>query len=532
MIAFMLIILSAFSCSSLYLTRTDGPEKISGPPEIERLIDLGSLPPNKSGVLSREMSDNIFTPGEWAAVIGKNIAAQDTQITIGKKNIPISGFLKGGYLLIRIPRGLSPYKKQSLTLKTRYGKSKISFNINSYVVINDPGERKLRFYRTLVDNRNHLEERTVIQVYPGCNYRLSPRGGFIYFIQRGESKLPDIYSLVTVHMGQSSRPKKVSTITFENDTPPSAMDIDQEGRTLLLLSKSRMLTFTIGNPLKPRLLCSFPLPSPGKFREPSFRKSLFLHNGKKAVILENLSNTLYLIDLNNPENPRLLQTLKAAPGITLPVIIDMVSDRKDATSFWVLQGPNMGLSHQGLIDFLINLSTAKNSTDPEKDDKLTGPRQIVNLVIKEDRLEIKKKILLPGGFFPLSMKKKQNGGMLISGVNYDLLKFLQLKPTFEGMKKALVLLKDTIQLGRIISISEKGNTKTVAQGLSIFLSIDTVPENGSLIYTVMKIGPRYIPPSVGIDLGFEIREKQYILIRKLSWETMLPPYTIPAITFQ
>ena len=98
----LLVILPFFvACSSIQLVRLRGPEPINGAPEIVRLVDLGSLPLADIGIIDSGHSDGRFTPGEWIAVVGSNLAHQPT-IKIGSRNIKVQGYLKGGSLLILI----------------------------------------------------------------------------------------------------------------------------------------------------------------------------------------------------------------------------------------------------------------------------------------------------------------------------------------------------------------------------------------------------------------------------------------------
>ena len=48
-----------------------------------------------------------YTPGEWIAVHGQNLTA-DSRIVIGGRAVQVAGFLEGGALLTRLPRGVPP----------------------------------------------------------------------------------------------------------------------------------------------------------------------------------------------------------------------------------------------------------------------------------------------------------------------------------------------------------------------------------------------------------------------------------------
>ncbi len=526
-----LISLSIFACGSIQLIRTEKPSQITGPPVIKGVIDLGGLPLAALGKIDQKMSDNIYTPGEWAAIVGSNLASPETKVMIDKKVIDVSGYFENGSILIRIPRGISPLAETEVIVKTELGESAFHVKITSYVIIGDTKAKMLRFYRTNTENGEYLEDE-VSSIPSGINsrYSITPNGSMLYITQ-SESLVTNKHKLTTMHLGNSDYPAISSSIELGINSLPSAVDVNPEGDILLILGKDEILLFDISNPVVPEITGKLSLPSNNDNAKSSYINAKFFGDGKTAIVLEAFSNTIHVINLRVPSRPEITQSLKLAPGIKFPVIVDIKQDSGDPSLLWVLQGPNMNLSYQGFAELLINI-VASNKSDNEDDEKLIGKKQLSKLRLKDNRLTIEKKIPLPRGFFPLSMHADKEMNVLVSGINYDLLGYTEIEPDFEGMKKILTLLEDTIALGRILRVNNNDEIKTEAKGLSIFFDIDSIPGDGNLIYSVMKLGPRYIPPSLGVDLGIEIREKQYIIIRQLDWKIILPPYDIADITFQ
>ncbi len=527
----LLISISIFSCSSIQLIRTEKPAHITGPPIIKTVIDLGGLPLAALGIIDQKMNDNLYTPGEWAAIVGNNLASPETKVMIDKKMIDVSGYFEDGSILVRIPRGISPLAETEIIVKTELGESAFPVKITSYVVIGDTKAKMFRFYRTNTDNGEYLEnEVSSISSGISSRYTISPNGSMLYITQ-SESLTSNTHMLTAVHLGNSDCPVVSSSIELGINSLPSAVDVNPSGDILLVLGNDEILLFDISNPVVPEVIGKLSLPSNNDNAVSSYINAEFFDDGKSALVLEAFSNTIQIINLSIPSKPKITQSLELAPGIKFPVIPDIKQDPGDPSLLWVLQGPNMNLSYQGFAELLINL-VASNKSDNKDDESLVGQKQLLKLRHRNNRLTIEKKIPLPRGFFPLSMHADKKMNVLVSGVNYDLLGYTEIEPDFEGMKKILTLLENTIALGRIIRIKDNDEIITEAKGLSVFFDVESIPGDVNLIYSVMKLGPRYIPPSLGVDPGIEIREKQHIIIRKLDWKTILPPYDMADITVQ
>src|SRR5262245_51050138 len=96
-------------CTKLSIVRIPKPLNLaaSGPPSLDKAIDLGSLPLAEQGLLGMLDSDGVLTPGEWVALIGSELGPSPT-VTLGGRPMAIGGYLEQDWLLVRVPRGVAP----------------------------------------------------------------------------------------------------------------------------------------------------------------------------------------------------------------------------------------------------------------------------------------------------------------------------------------------------------------------------------------------------------------------------------------
>ena len=66
----------------------------------------------------------------------------------------------------------------------------------------------------------------------------------------------------------------------------------------------------------------------------------------------------------------------------------------------------------------------------------------------------------------------------------------------------------------------------------VFFGVDRIPQGGPLMTVGMRIGPRFLPPSIGIDWRLEAEEQGSTALRSMSWTSWLPPYLAPELTIQ
>lgn len=522
------VFILSISCASQKLIRVDNPSGIAGPPEISSVIDLGSLPPVHGGEIDQEMQDECFTPGEWAAVTGDNLASTDTCVYVSGTEVPVAGYLEGGSILIRIPRGLETNIKQTLSVKTSLGTAEYPITITGYLIVNDPFSGKLIFYRSLLEEEQLFEEdeTTEVPVNDNLCQAISPSGGLLYTVT-AEGSFTQEYHLKTIHLGAKDNPSEISSVIFQPDSKPVSIDISSNEEILAVLSEMHLYIFKITNPALPVLAGSISLPLQGEIIGSGYKSIVLMDNGKYAAALEPSGNSIALIDLSLQSNPRVVQMLEASHD-DLPLSIDIAADRDDPGALWLLQGPNIRYAYKAIQALLSSDDKDENSKDK------TGLMQsrITRLTLKNNLLQVSKKNQLPEGFIPLYMKSVSGKKALISGISAEFLRFTPPSFSIESIKSLLGWMKDSVNPGRILSASEGGEITEVTQGLCIFLCIDRIAKDGPMVYSVMKLGPRYIPPSVGVDMGIEVFDNQYFYFKKMNIESLYPPYKTPLVIVQ
>lgn len=524
-ISWLFIIIVLTSCAQQKLIRINNVSGITGPPQIRSLIDVGSLPPASIGEINQEMTDGFYTPGEWVAVIGDNLASPDTKVYIGGLEVPVAGYLERNSILVRIPRGLMPNITHNVSVKTVFGKADFPLTITSHLIINDPFGARVIFYRSVADKTIFFKEDKFSEVPAAGNYcqAMSPSGGLLYAINAEKQN----YQLNAIHLGAKQYPKKISSVSFQSDSEPASMDISPKENLLVVLTEQQLFIFDLSNPGLPVMRGSIYLPLKKEIKGSAYKSVALMRDGKYAAAVSPSENSITLIDISDL-SPRIIQTLEIPADAALPLSIDICADRDDQASLWLMQGPNLRFAYEGLKQLLPSNDNTKKSISKD----LVLKNKLINLKIKNDLLEISGNNQLPDGFIPLYMKSVSGNKALISGISIEFFKFVSPDLSIDGVKRFLGWLKDTIAFGRIISITNSGEIATEAQGLSIFLCIDRIAKDGPLVYSIMKIGPRFIPPSVGVDMGIEVFDNQYFYFKKMDMKSLYPPYKTPLVIVQ
>ncbi len=523
------------ACGSLQLVLVDKPVPIDAPPEIDYLIDLGSLPLPEGTIINQDMADGRLTPGEWIAIVGTNLASEKTSVKIDKRDIAIAGYLEGGNLLIRMPRGFSPRRTHELSVETPMGRSTYPIDVSSYLIVNDVAADQIRFFRTSLDHEEVFEEEldNMELEYAPCQV-LSPSGGLLYVIHSGESS--NEYHLKSIHLGEKEFPDEISDITFQSESYPTSVAISSERKLLIVLAEQGLFVFGLSNPARPRVLEQLKLQPQKGFKKCEYRSLVILGENQWAAALDAHSNTILLFNLAVPSNPESVKSFKAAPGVKLPVSIDIAADPHDPYTLWLLKGPNTTLVYEGLKGMLKSLVSSDEKSDSgkksseSKEDISTG--RVVQLKLSNRSLHFVKQYALPTNFLPLSIRPDGKGRVLVSGASFEIFKFMDIGANLDSLKRIPGLIKDTIALGRIICVTDDGKIFTEAQGVCIFMNLGRMPEDGDFIYPVIRIGARMFPPFVGVDMGVEVYDTQLLHMRKMDWTSLLPPYISPRISMQ
>jgi hypothetical protein len=183
-----LVSLFLFVGCSAPLVRVEKAESWSGAPSIARLLDLGVSPVPSTGPIDTRESDKVFTPGEWMAVLGENLDATST-VTVDGKQIPVEGYLKGGSLLLRVPRGFSPRAVHQLVVTTKAGKAAAPLSITSYIVVASPNGNVLELLPLSPESKGTLDQSPKeLAVEWARGHVLSPDGGWLFIVESPQSE--------------------------------------------------------------------------------------------------------------------------------------------------------------------------------------------------------------------------------------------------------------------------------------------------------------------------------------------------------
>ena len=536
-----------------------------GPPTIERVQDLGGLPLPPSGPLSTEHSDQVFTPGEWLALQGRNLSPE-SRIVIGGRTAPVLGVLDGAGLLLRVPRGVSP-GPQKLQIDNGVGTAQLQLPMAIYAFGGDVHGNALRI-RQLGPERTEPQEFADKQLdIPFLKARfqvLSPDGSILYALQEPTSdeapEQPDaatapppsgtvVCDLRVVHLGGKKGPRQVAEIPLALIGPPTGLAMGPFGQ-LVVLQKRQLTIFDTSNPVQPQPLIQLPLAAPEQTRE--LVDAEFFADGRTLAVLEAYGNQVHLIDLGVPSQPRLLGALSLSDSYEQPFSIDLAPGQ-DGQSLWVLQGPNLRLAGKRLVDGLsgawqdakaLELKSAANMVGQTAVGSAMLPKESLArlqlLRLTDGQLQLAKTIPLPPEIFPFFVQPDYQGSLYVSGINRKN-QFTDLEASLDGIKRLLGAVKDTAQLGLVLKVgAADGLVTTAFQGVALYYDLALLP-TGQLLTSTVRLGAGYIPPRVTLDWGLEIPGQSFSKLREVAnsgfkistaVQRLLPPYRYERIGVQ
>lgn len=530
-------------------------ERPLGPPSIEGVTDLGSLALPAQGDLASMHSDGLLTPGEWMAVRGRNLVA-GSELTLGGRSLPVAGHGQGGSLLARVPRGLSPRTRHRLEVRTPQGSASLDLTIQSHLVVGDTDGKRVRFLPLRPDTEQTLERAPLeLGVEEGFLHALRPDGGILYVLQRlgepgaeGEASSLQGSQIVVVHMGAAKGPKPVATFGVQTPGTPTAM-LMVEAHTLAILSERHVTLVDTTQLGQERVLATLALPVPESGQRPIQYDDLVLLKDRRAVVaLEVHGNTLCLINLDDLRAPRVEATLPLLEQRKLPYTIDLATDPEDPTSLWVLQGANFRVAQsrgrgvlgkaRSKVGGLWNSVLRKGEqapepppVEPDPAELKAHPSRLLRVRVEGTRLQVAETRPLPPDFFPFFVLPEKGDRQLISGVNGHVLRFGKLPLSMEGLQKALTVLADSTQFGRLVRIRKDQEPETVLQGISLFFGMDSLPD-GTPVFSLLRPAVRVLPPSIAVDWGIEALGQGYVSLDSLGWGKLIPPYSLGMIEVQ
>lgn len=536
---------------SVGFVRVQRAEPSAGLPRIDRLVDLGGLALPSVGPIDARESDGIFTPGEWVAVVGENLG-ENAAVLVDNKPLPVEGFLAGGSLLVRVPRGLSPRAFHQFSVTTQMGRAGADWPISSYVVAADPNGNALEFLRIGPDSKEVLDRSpTVLPVDWARGHAFSPSGSLLYVIQSPQGETDPVthqvsYSaqLKVVHLGAKAKPRAIADLQVRLSCPPTAVAALGDS-IVLVLGERELAVVDVSHLDRMSAVGRLVLADPnGAAPELFWTEVVPINNGRQAVLLETNGNRLALIDLVSLAAPRLLSEMSVAAGIDLPVTVGIGRDPDDAAAVWVLQGPNVRIGTEKARQVYARLMGTKGAAAASPTNRKTqsggshpetpgldGIPRVLRVRATEGELRVVETRALPEGFNPLYFMSRPGGVLIVSGVNSKVFEFAGVEASTEGASKVLSVLGDSLQFGRIIKMSESDSPVTVIQGPALYFNLDVMPEVG-LVYSTWRLGVGGFPPGPKVKWGVEVEEHGFSDFGSLSWKSIIPPYAFSVFAVQ
>lgn len=521
LIAFTALVLTG--CQAVPLVRVAPQGLPDSPPRIDKVVDLGSLGVAAEGELDLAESDEVFIAGEWVAIAGRGMNTERSRIFLDGVELPVEGGLKGGGLLFRLPPEVLFRHNYALRVETPLGVAETELPVANIIVMSDVRSNQLLFWRSSPDKKPVFEEEPFAIVCPRAGpYALAPSGGVLYATAKGrQAKRGGLsgYELKTVHIGANGGPKEISSLAFEAEKLPVSLTVSRDGAYAFLLTSSELLVFALSRAEGAQLVVRQNLPSAAKGLAADYRDMVLLGNGTKGAVLDEAGSQVLLIDFTSPTAPSLVAAFPVAlEGKSQAV--KLVSDRSDANKLWVLTGLNAHKVGLHLSSLWAEKPVEESSTRAA----------LVRMELKGNVLIPHEPLDLPDGALPLGMFSEKNGDVLVSAVAYEKETFAKAEFSVKGATNLLKGIRNSLFAGRIYRVTERGEVTSEVTSINLLLAMSKL-DDSPLIFSTYRFSMSYLFPSVRIVLGVDVLKNQSLLVRKMDWKTILPPYRFfPEIT--
>jgi len=542
----LLLAFAASACGGL--VRTQRPEPAREPPRIEALVDLGALPVG-TGSVDASGRDGRFTPGEWVAVVGRGL--HGAEIALDGAPLPTSGLLEGGSVLVRLPPSLAPAGHRLLA-RSALGQAEARFDSALYVIASDTDGGAIRFLR-LSGGRVDAADLEVAQPRT-LHHAPSGDSGLLYALgladvrRRGSEGERYQAEIAVVHLGASGRPARVGAVTFDMATHPSALAATPRG-ILVVLGTGELLTFSLADAIAPRLLGRVPLSS-----DPSDRwvDAVTLRGGAAVLLLDAAHNRLRAVSLADPAAPVPVADLALGPSPDVPYSVALASDPADPSAAVVLQGRNLrtlgGKAREAkgaaarlagkAYDAVLGRAPEKAGREPAAGEAAAAgggdaPSRgsLVRVVLGGGTLSRVGALALPPDFLPLFCVPALDGRWLVSGVSFGELDPAALDASLEGAARIARFVRDSVQLGKVLSVARDGETSVALQGVGLVFDLDHLP-GGELVYSGMRISGRPLPPFLNVKWGVGVGGIGFHGLHEVGEAYLRPPYTYGQVSVQ
>ncbi|MCU0664170.1 MAG: hypothetical protein MUC50_17810, partial [Myxococcota bacterium] len=436
-----LLCLMGGGCAPAPLVRVATAVPSIGPPRIARIVDLGGLAPIPDGVLDIRHSDSVLTPGEWVAVVGKNLDNSETKIEACGVEAMAVGHLQGGSLLVRLPRSKHWDDHGGLTLTTPLGSDRVDIACGHAVVVSDMRDNALKLWRATGSEEQPLEEEPGVVSLPRSGpIALGDGGALLYAAGRSSAPLlgrgHGPMELFVIHVAAVPQPTVESRTQIEGKGQIVGAAVDDPRRLLALAFENELVLLSLDNPTAPRVVGRLSM-GESLGSAACTDGPVFMSGANQLTLLDSVGNTVVLVDLADPTAPRIAQQLALSEGATGSVTIAMTDHVDEAGRVHVLTGTNVSLARM----------IARGKTDAST--LVKAPPGLATVELRDGRVSVVNKIQFSGEWIPVDLALDPDGGVLVSVVGMDVDKLLSIEGSAQGLLKMIGALKDTVQFGQV-----------------------------------------------------------------------------------
>lgn len=518
------------SCAGVNLVRSNNARGGNGIPSIAGITDLGGLPLPASGNVTAGESDGVITPGEWIALNGTNLAA-DTEYAVDGATLRPYGYFENGSVLFRAPGRMSPRGDHRFTAKNPRGEASFAFKITSYVVTADFDGSDVRAIPSLPEGKKFLsDDFTDLDISGAKIHAISPERSLLAIISTvdKDSLLKGINNkLILVNMAAKNRPAEIARVNTPGVTLPTALAFIDE-QTIVILGTSSITLVDITAPRKPAVRATLDLSKEAKTTDstiPQFLNAIAVLGNGRCAIMDAVSNRVILVSVST-DGMRSECVYDLPESGNLPYTIDIAADPDNADACFVLQGPNLRVGGEKIKRFITSFA----SSGKEEHTEISVPCRVLRVSFNGGKPALLGKKILGDRFFPMYMCAGKNDLQYVSGINGDVLNFAGVDLSMEGVGKIVNVMKDTMQLGRVMKLSGNSVPETCVQGMAMYFNIDMIGDD--IAYSMIRAGYKVLPPGVTAEWGVEVRKGGYVMLKRLEYKSIIPPYSLPVFVCQ
>ena len=500
-------------------------------PKIKKLTDLGYSSLSLGAPLPKKRSDKRFSPGEWVMVKGNNLGAEHVTID---GIAPQKVLYYGDSLLFKVPAGLSPLKTHRLKIDNAFGSATVEFETSHYIVSTDTDGDKVYLIRTNLEERGGVEEDwlEIDQETPMFNL-INSAGDTLYsfnVVERVKRRLEKEnayrFAVNAFDLVAPDQPQASHNIELIMDSAPTDVLINNENIAAVLGRQSLML-LDLNRSEAMSEISRLELPRNSE-EDTIYTDAAFFNSNKMLAVIETTQNQLVLIDISNPQTPKVIKKEKLLTDKSIPLLVDVVSDPNVENKIWLLVSPNFRSAGSKIVE------TYKAIVKDQKRRPEKKAMYAMLPVTVDDAFNIS-----PGDSLALPEKYAfyfsvfgTDGRIYISSSKMDLLNIKTEKKGRNLLGRVSDFLKDTFFFGRIIALDiNTGEVEQVSSGAGVFFHLVDVPDIGP-VFSIIKFGPSFSFPYLSPHWGMGIKSTGTYTKRKMNKWVVVPPYSAGHVSFQ